>query len=180
MIKSKELTDPNSCLNRAADDEIIFVLLERDVATPHAITEWGKERVLRGKNQPDDAQIMEALECAAVIAKRHNLADNDGNSFSHNKAIHATFPDPVAALTRLGLELGTSPGTLLVKLEEAGELLHLFQRDTINALANCLVQEAGRLEAINGLVAVEDLKRHAQALRDYADTLVPTAPEGNR
>ena len=32
MIKSSELADSSSCLNRAAPDEYLFVLLGRDVA----------------------------------------------------------------------------------------------------------------------------------------------------
>lgn len=37
MIKSRELSDPNSCMSRAKDDEMTFVLLGRDAAAPQAI-----------------------------------------------------------------------------------------------------------------------------------------------
>jgi hypothetical protein len=177
MLKRDELTDPNSCLNRAADDELIFVLLARDVATPHGIREWSKERVARGKNQPEDAQIMEALQCAAIIAKAHGLAEPAGNSFSQNKAIRSKFPDPDELAKRL---LGPTPYSLLVDKFQAHEAIRAFQRDTINTLSDCLAREAGRLEAINGFVTVEDMKREAQALRDYAETLIPRAPEATR
>jgi uncharacterized coiled-coil protein SlyX len=102
------------------------------------------------------------------------------NSLSLNKAIHSTFPDPEAAVSRLGLELGTAPGTILVDVVKALEVLRAFQRDTINTLADCLVREAARLESTNDFVRFEDLKREAQALRDYAETLAPPAPEANR
>jgi hypothetical protein len=179
MLKRDELTDPNSCLNRAADDEMIFVLLARDVATPHAIREWGLERVLRGKNQPEDAQIVEALQCAAIIAKAHGLAEPAGNSFSQNKAIRSKFPDPDEAAAYMEVEF-LSPSTPNDTFRQIRARMRAFQRDTINTLADCLVREAGRLEAINGFVTVEDMKREAQALRDYAETLIPPAPEATR
>lgn len=63
MLKSDELTDPNSCLNKARGNERIFVLLGRDPAAPAAIRAWIAERVRIGKNRPDDEQICEAAEC---------------------------------------------------------------------------------------------------------------------
>jgi hypothetical protein len=64
MVKTKELSDPLSCLNRAADDEILFVLLSRDLSAPVAIRAWVKDRVETGKNVLTDPQIQEALGCA--------------------------------------------------------------------------------------------------------------------
>ena len=64
MIKYEELHDPKSCMSRAADHEMTFVLLERDAAAPFAIRAWIEERIRLGKNQPSDAQIMEAHACA--------------------------------------------------------------------------------------------------------------------
>ena len=61
MIKSKELSDPNSCLNRAKGNEMVFVLLGRDRAAPVAIRAWINERLYRGKNVISDPQIQEAL-----------------------------------------------------------------------------------------------------------------------
>jgi hypothetical protein len=40
MLRKEELSDPNSCLNRAKDNEMVFVLLERDPAAPVAIRAW--------------------------------------------------------------------------------------------------------------------------------------------
>lgn len=65
MIKKHELLDPNSCLNKAADDEMLFVLLGRDPATPVAIRAWIEERVRLGKNEYGDEQIKEAAALAA-------------------------------------------------------------------------------------------------------------------
>lgn len=68
MKKRDELNDPNSCLSKAADDEILFVLLERDNAAPVAIRAWIAERIRLGKNQPGDAKLIEAEECACAMA----------------------------------------------------------------------------------------------------------------
>lgn len=62
MIKREELTNPNSCMSRAKDDELTFVLLERDIAAPVAIRKWIEERIRLGKNGPNDPQLMEAME----------------------------------------------------------------------------------------------------------------------
>lgn len=40
MIKLRELDDPNSCINRAADDEPVFVLRAHDPAAPEIVREW--------------------------------------------------------------------------------------------------------------------------------------------
>lgn len=70
MIKRKELTDPKSCMSRADNDEMTFVLLGRDLAAPTAIRAWVAERIRLGKNTEQDAQIIEALECAEWM-ERH-------------------------------------------------------------------------------------------------------------
>lgn len=64
MRKWEEMWKPESCMNRAADDEMTFVLLGRDAAAPSVIRFWAGERVRRGTNEWSDAQIVEALECA--------------------------------------------------------------------------------------------------------------------
>lgn len=67
MLKRDELSDPNSCMNRAKDDELTFVLLGRDAAAPIAIRAWCLERIRLGKNEPGDEQIQEAMQCAAAM-----------------------------------------------------------------------------------------------------------------
>lgn len=66
MLKSQELAFPNSCLNRARDDEHIFILLQRDVAAATAIRAWAAERVRLRKNLRSDAQIISALDDALL------------------------------------------------------------------------------------------------------------------
>lgn len=64
MRKRDELSNPKSCLNKANDDEMLFVLLGRDPAASLAIRVWVRARITMGKNKEDDAQIQEALKIA--------------------------------------------------------------------------------------------------------------------
>ncbi len=67
MLKSREIADPGSCLNKAHDDEPVFVLLGRDRAAPYTIRCWANERIRLGKNAYNDSQITEALTLADDI-----------------------------------------------------------------------------------------------------------------
>lgn len=60
MRKRDELSNPDSCMNRARDDEWTFVLLGRDLAATVAVRAWIDERIRLGKNQPNDSQVLEA------------------------------------------------------------------------------------------------------------------------
>jgi hypothetical protein len=64
MIKTEELSNPNSCLNKAADRELLFVLRGHDVAAAATVRFWIRERIRLGKNDPNDDQILEATQCA--------------------------------------------------------------------------------------------------------------------
>lgn len=67
MIKRDVIDNSESCLNRAASQEHLFVLLSRDPASPVAIRAWITERLRIGRNVPGDEQIREAYECAALM-----------------------------------------------------------------------------------------------------------------
>lgn len=64
MLKKNELSIPSSCFNRAEDREPVFVLLGRDACAPEAVRDWCAKRVLIGKNERTDPQIVEALALA--------------------------------------------------------------------------------------------------------------------
>lgn len=64
MLKRDELASAVSCLSKANDNEMIFVLLGRDQAAADTVRYWAKLRVDLGKNKDDDPQIVEALQCA--------------------------------------------------------------------------------------------------------------------
>lgn len=65
--KANEIKTPNSCLNRAADDEPIFVLRAHDSCAPFAIFAWAGARVKNGKNETDDPEIQEAIQLATEM-----------------------------------------------------------------------------------------------------------------
>jgi hypothetical protein len=72
--KRDELSDPNSCLNRADEDEFVFVLLGRDPSGAAAIRAWVSDRVRRGINRLADDQIQSALRMAAAWDRRNSPA----------------------------------------------------------------------------------------------------------
>jgi hypothetical protein len=74
MRKRDEMTSPASCMSRAQDNEMTFVLLGRDAAAPAAIRAWIAERVRLGKNLPGDAQLVDAEECACVMENERTAA----------------------------------------------------------------------------------------------------------
>jgi hypothetical protein len=70
LKKIDEIKNPNSCFNKARPEELIFVLLERDEATPIAIQAWIEARIRLGKNSADDKQITEAREFLCRVLKK--------------------------------------------------------------------------------------------------------------
>ena len=74
MMKSLELSDPTSCLNKALPEEVVFVILARDPSATAAIKAWAEDRVRKGLNKEDDPQIVEAFDCAvAMIDSRASI-----------------------------------------------------------------------------------------------------------
>lgn len=67
MLKCEETATPSSCLNKALDNERVFVLLARDAAAPLAIYGWVLHRVDTGLNKLSDPEIIEAMECARLM-----------------------------------------------------------------------------------------------------------------
>ena len=70
MRKKDELSHPDSCINRAGDDEMTFVLLGRDKASAATLRFWIEERIRLGKNQRDDPRIVEAESCARIMEEQ--------------------------------------------------------------------------------------------------------------
>lgn len=73
MRKFLELKHAGSCLNRAKDEEWLFILLARDAVAPATIRFWAAERIRLGKNSSDDEQIVEALHCASNMEEQREL-----------------------------------------------------------------------------------------------------------
>jgi len=72
MLKRDELNHPESCLTKARDGEMLFVLLARDVAAPSTIRHWIAQRIASGKNRPGDDQLVEAEQCACEMERQRD------------------------------------------------------------------------------------------------------------
>lgn len=85
MEKVRERQDPNSCWNKAREDERVFILLERDRATPIVVAVWIVVRIALGLNQPGDAQLTEAADFVrAVLDKVEDRRQKKGDSRNAN------------------------------------------------------------------------------------------------
>lgn len=73
MTKIQEINNPLSCLNKAADDEPIFVLRASDECAPEAIRDWVHWRFIFEKNKPGDAKLNEALALAEKMTEWRRL-----------------------------------------------------------------------------------------------------------
>lgn len=73
MRKRDELTDPNSCLSKAAPDEMLFVLRAKDADAPATIRYWAALRIRSGKNKAGDPKLDDAFACAEEM-ERQRLA----------------------------------------------------------------------------------------------------------
>ena len=69
MRKISEIKESQSCLNKARDNEMLFVLLGRDKAAPFVIRMWVQMRITLGLNLLEDEKIQEALNCADVMER---------------------------------------------------------------------------------------------------------------
>ena len=85
MQKHDERRLANTCWNRAADDEQVFVLLGRDPAMPLTIRAWVNLRIMLGKNTADDPQIIEALALAESLEPKPLRSDHGGGMAGHDE-----------------------------------------------------------------------------------------------
>lgn len=134
MLKRDEIANPESCWNKARDDERVFILLERDVASPHAIREWAKKRVEYGKNHLQDLQIAEAYRCADVMDATRIEALPDGYADALVKARQA-----------------------VVKIEHTAALLAAGQRNVKEDVGSRSLVNEARQEAAQLLIAARTI-----------------------
>jgi hypothetical protein len=64
-LKRDEISDPNSCLNRAADDEPIFILRAKDPLAAKLVEEWAAKAVLEQAHE--DPKIQAAYRFAQAM-----------------------------------------------------------------------------------------------------------------
>ncbi len=69
MKKHEELSDSNSCLNKADNNELVFVLRAKDPAFAATIRFWADKRIQLGKNVYGDPKITEALVIADIAER---------------------------------------------------------------------------------------------------------------
>ena len=63
MTKRELLDNPNSCLNKAADDEPVFLLRAQDIWAPEAIKYWAS----LAKNTIGMDKFKESIGCAFMM-----------------------------------------------------------------------------------------------------------------
>lgn len=88
MRKDKELATPTSCLNKAANDEPVFVLRAKDPHAASAVEYWAKQAEASGLHAP--AKCAEARQLASemrdwcytnIAVDRPEAAANAANRF---------------------------------------------------------------------------------------------------
>lgn len=75
--KAQTLADPQSCLNRAADDEEIFVLRANDPLAPLTVAEWAR---LYEQRRGATEKSTEAWSCAERMRDWRRANDFPGTS----------------------------------------------------------------------------------------------------
>lgn len=67
MTKKEAIEDPNSCWNKAHDNDIVFILIQKDPQAPKTIQLWAAMRVLFGNDDLNAPKITSALDIADKI-----------------------------------------------------------------------------------------------------------------
>lgn len=73
MIKRDELANPASCINKADDDEPVFVLRAQDALAPDIVWEWVKQAELHGV-PPEKVREAERLASDMEAWQRTHVA----------------------------------------------------------------------------------------------------------
>lgn len=76
MLKRDEIEQPNSCLNKAAADEPVFVLRAKDPLAAQTVERWAD--YAEGTGQHEAAKIIEARHLASEMRDWYhaNIASN--------------------------------------------------------------------------------------------------------
>jgi hypothetical protein len=122
MYKSEELKNPNSCLNKATDDEPLFVLRANDELAPSIVRTWAvmyhkaKAEQTGGITEAQRAKYDEAMALASMmeqwrfelaLERIHTAATNEGNSTPRMRL--QTIMQIVEPFVRRRSELPPSP-----------------------------------------------------------------------
>jgi hypothetical protein len=71
MTKAELLADPNSCLNRSADDEPVFLIVARDVIAPGIVEEWALRAQQRGSPKEKTEGAFEIARVMRIWQTNH-------------------------------------------------------------------------------------------------------------
>lgn len=74
MIKTQEISDPNSCLNRAADDEPLFVLRANDETAPSVVWNWAAQYLAAKGGRIDEHGDIRGLKPEQLVKYNDALA----------------------------------------------------------------------------------------------------------
>lgn len=74
-IKAKEMTDPNSCLNRSDPEEPLFILRGQDIRAPGIVRVWAVEFATR--HGFDHPKYVEAIKVADAMEAWPNRKQSD-------------------------------------------------------------------------------------------------------
>jgi hypothetical protein len=77
MIKSRELSEPTSCINKSQDDEMVFVLCARDPLAADLVRIWANQREVRGGKPEKVAEARAAADAMDTWRAAH--APTTGN-----------------------------------------------------------------------------------------------------
>lgn len=72
-LKFEEIHNPESCLNKARLDEMIFVLRATDPAAPATIQFWMDQRIQLGLNQADDVKLRRARHAMEAMIRQRDI-----------------------------------------------------------------------------------------------------------
>lgn len=117
MIKRDELSNPNSCLNKAYDDEPLFVLRAKDLCAVETILRWIELRKSCGKPTSDE-KFIEARKLADMMTKWFVAHNNEQIEFKELTKIFSSLDYSFLNLSNLG-HIGAS-----VNLTRAKQLVH--------------------------------------------------------
>lgn len=70
-IKRDEVADPNSCLNRAADDEPVFVLRAKDPLAAKLVEDWAARALLAGLHEDKHQAAFRYAQAMRAWRKQH-------------------------------------------------------------------------------------------------------------
>ena len=79
MRKQQEIENPESCLNRAEDDEPLFVIRAKDKVSASAVRTWAEWAQMTGVHEPE--KIQEARDIAEDMEnwRRENYPEDESS-----------------------------------------------------------------------------------------------------